>query len=81
MKKICFSIKDLLKPNESLTDEIYLLIGYQFTSYGSYLNYMRDSLQKANPAEYMPQILETTVKPALMTLKRAQNDELIYIDL
>jgi len=45
------------EPERRTTDETILLIGDRYTAYFSFMNFIRDSLRRANPAEYGAQIM------------------------
>ncbi len=51
-------MKDLEKPDDVRKDVMQLLIGNSYTNFYSYVNFRSDSLRKANPAEYSPQIID-----------------------
>lgn len=76
--------KDSLDINRKQTDEMMLLIGNKYTSFCSYINYVADSLQKANPAEYSPQVASAggnvRVLGAKTKLKRTDNVEVYIIE-
>jgi len=65
------------------TDEMRLLIGEQYTLFSSYINYTADSLTKANPAEYEPQMNEVDgrmrISAAKTRLKKSDNIETYII--
>lgn len=64
-------VGDRLQPERKTTDEVILLVGNTYACYYSYMNYIADSLRKANPAEYGPQITvnnKTVVMTGNMTL-------------
>jgi len=48
---------------EVVTDETILLIGERYTAYSSFMNFISDSLRRANPAEFMPQIRHADGRP------------------
>jgi GLPGLI family protein len=43
------------QPDRKTTDEVILLIGNRYTAYYSWMNFVRDSLIKENPAQYQRQ--------------------------
>jgi GLPGLI family protein len=49
-------IGNRLDPETKMKDETILLIGNKYTAYFSFVNYIRDSLRKANPVEYRAQV-------------------------
>ncbi|MDR1054317.1 MAG: GLPGLI family protein, partial [Prevotellaceae bacterium] len=46
------SLTDLLRPDKRQADEMLLLVGEHYTMFGSYKNYLADSLILANPEEH-----------------------------
>lgn len=53
-------VGDRLQPKKKTTDEVILLIGSKCSSYYSYMNYVADSLRKANPEEYAPRFTDAS---------------------
>ena len=76
--------KDSLQIGVAQTDEMMLLIGNKYSFFCSYINYTADSLQKANPAEYAPQVSNrgggAHVSAAKTRLKRTDNVEVYLIE-
>lgn len=83
MYKLTYA-KDSLDIDRKQTDEMMLLIGNKYTSFCSYINYVADSLQKADPAEYSPQVANIggsmRVLGAKTKLKRTDNVEIYIIE-
>lgn len=83
MYKLSYA-KDSLNIDKKQTDEMVLLVGDKYTFFYSYINYIADSLQKANPAEYSPQVANTgggiRVVGAKTKLKRTDNVEAYVIE-
>ncbi|MDR1056711.1 MAG: GLPGLI family protein [Prevotellaceae bacterium] len=48
-------INDMQNPQKIKNEEMILLVGEKYSSFYSYTNFVVDSLQNANPIEYMPQ--------------------------
>jgi hypothetical protein len=61
-----------LEPKRKEKDEVVLLIGSEYTAYFSFINYIRDSLRKANPAESRAQVATSDGK--ILTPRPGETD-------
>jgi GLPGLI family protein len=76
--------KDSLAFERRRTDEMLLLVGNKVSAFFSYRQYLSDSLQKANPEMYKPQVIRNadgtgSVTPALKPTRTSENKEFLYL--
>jgi GLPGLI family protein len=74
------SLTDLLSPDKKQTDEMLLLVGEHYTMFGSYKNYLADSLL-ANPGGY--KVMKVGANEILLPiniLPKTANNQVFYIN-